>query len=741
MKTVRSYTIFLEGITLILLALFGIVTYFAIKNVLIDDIEQDQKAQMGEIDQYLNSQLRADIEEFTLFKDEVIALDGQSDLSRYVLFLEGFSDLYRINDDFEITELIKRERQSVLFEGYIISSGEIATFLKGIEAGEVAMSPLIRSPERDTVSTYVAFKEDTGYLVGRLSLERLNAILSVVASARGISVTIASPSGYVISSTADVLPFEVVPNAQGLITLRGTEYILVTKTLEMLGNNMVVLMPFENVSGVIDLFSIAFPVVFIAIFIIVLLKLILYNAIVTQPLKRFSDNLAAWNSGDLILHESTDMLKTKELRTIAEVFNEKSAEINAYIEELQDLNRALENREAQYRDLVENVDDLMYTFDMDGRILTLNSAMEKVLNRERSRVIGKHILDLVRNNQQENFVTDRFNFLKETLQRVEFQYTAKDVNHKTRHYKIIWIPRLDEFGHLEQVIGAQNDITELINAQESLKRIYETEKKLLENAISEKDETITNIVDALIEKEKLASLAQLVSGVAHEINTPLGVSVLANSYLVKTNREIKEVLATGELTLEGLHAFIDSVTETGLILSTNLERASELVKSFKEVAVSQNIDEREWFKVKDHVETVLLSMKHEYKNRPIQFEVDIDEGLEIQSYPGAHAQIITNLVMNSLRHGYTDEMKGTIKIAVKKVEHTVRMVYEDDGLGMSDNVVSRIFEPFFTTNRGKGGSGLGLNIVYNTVTGLLGGRITCDSTLGKGTRFEITFTN
>jgi len=741
MKTVRAYTILLEGITLILLALFGIITYFAIKNVLISDIEQDQKAQMNEINQYLNTQLSSDIEEFKLFIDELNMLEEGKDLSRYVVFLEGFSDLYRLNNAFEITDLIKREPKSVLFEGYRISNGEIATFLRDVGENEIKMSQLIRSPERDTVSAYVAYKDASGYLVGRLSLERLNSILSVVAAARGLSVTISSPSGYVISSTADFLPFEVIPDAKGLIRLQGTEYILVSKKLEMLGNNMVVLMPFKNVSGVIDLFSIAFPVTFFAIFMIVLVKLLFYNVIITKPLKRFSDNLAAWNSGDLILHENAELLKTKELRTIAEVFNEKSSEINAYIEELQDLNRALENREAQYRDLVENVDDLMYTFDVEGKILTINSAMEKVLNRDRSRIIGKHILDLVRNNQQENFVADRFNFLKETLQRVEFQYTAKDVNHKTRHYKIIWIPRLDEFGQLEQVIGAQNDITQLISAQESLKRIYETEKKLLENAISEKDETITNIVDALIEKEKLASLAQLVSGVAHEINTPLGVSVLANSYLVKTNCEMKDVLASGELTLEGLHTFIDSVTETGLILSTNLERASELVKSFKEVAVSQNIDEREWFKVKDHVEMVLLSMKHEYKNRPIQFELDIDEGLQIQSYPGAHAQIITNLVMNSLRHGYTDEMKGTIKIVVKQVEQIVRIVYEDDGLGMSDNVVSRIFEPFFTTNRGKGGSGLGLNIVYNTVTGLLGGRITCDSTLGKGTRFEITFTN
>jgi len=179
------------------------------------------------------------------------------------------------------------------------------------------------------------------------------------------------------------------------------------------------------------------------------------------------------------------------------------------------------------------------------------------------------------------------------------------------------------------------------------------------------------------------------------------------------------------------------VKDSGRLILTNLERSNELVQSFKQVAVDQSSEARRSFRVRDYLEDILRSLRPKLKRTPHLVEIDCDPALTLTSYPGALAQVLTNLVLNSVVHAYADGVSGRIGLSAAAYDGGVRLHYSDDGRGIPGEVRQRIFEPFFTTRRSQGGSGLGLHIVYNLVTQRLGGTIAVDSEAGKGTAFTI----
>jgi signal transduction histidine kinase len=242
----------------------------------------------------------------------------------------------------------------------------------------------------------------------------------------------------------------------------------------------------------------------------------------------------------------------------------------------------------------------------------------------------------------------------------------------------------------------------------------------------------------LIQAEKMAALGQLVAGVAHEINTPVGVSVTAASYLQRITDEVSESLSKGKLRRSELEKYMASAVESTSEILSNLMRAAELIQSFKQVAVDQNVDERRHFNLHKYIHEILLSLRSKYKNTKYQIVVNCPEDLIIYSYPGAIMQIIANLVMNSLIHGFEGREQGVITIDVSAGPDEVRMRYRDNGKGLTAQEKIRIFEPFFTTKPGRGGTGLGMHIVYNLVTQTLNGGIVCESAPGKGAGFTIT---
>ena len=241
----------------------------------------------------------------------------------------------------------------------------------------------------------------------------------------------------------------------------------------------------------------------------------------------------------------------------------------------------------------------------------------------------------------------------------------------------------------------------------------------------------------LVLAEKLAALGELVAGVAHEINTPVGVALSAGSTLAEKNRLLAERFAQGEMKRSDLSTYLEDSREGAEMILVNLNRASELIRSFKMVAVDQVSENRRTFNVKGYIDEVLLSLRPKLKKTGHQLEVVCDPGLMIDSYPGAFSQILTNFIINSLVHGFAPGQVGHIRIEVVRDDATLTLCYGDDGQGMAAETRDRIFEPFFTTARSQGSTGLGLHIVFNIVTRTLGGTVSCESAPGQGTRFQV----
>ncbi len=243
----------------------------------------------------------------------------------------------------------------------------------------------------------------------------------------------------------------------------------------------------------------------------------------------------------------------------------------------------------------------------------------------------------------------------------------------------------------------------------------------------------------LIQAEKMAALGDLVAGVAHEINTPIGIAVTGSSHLQDQISQLEKRFDNGALKKAEFKSFVENAMPTAATIKNNLERASSLIKSFKQVAVDQSSQEVRIFKLSEYIEEVVISLQPKLKQTQHQIKVEGDKQLVVETVPGALSQVITNLVINSISHAYDKGQAGNILINIEAENGNVIMSYSDDGKGMTEDTARRMYEPFFTTRRGSGGSGLGLSIIFNLVTQTLGGSIQCHTEVAQGALFEIIF--
>jgi signal transduction histidine kinase len=260
-------------------------------------------------------------------------------------------------------------------------------------------------------------------------------------------------------------------------------------------------------------------------------------------------------------------------------------------------------------------------------------------------------------------------------------------------------------------------------------------KERAEAALLELRDTQTSLVEA----EKLAALGSLVAGVAHEVNNPVGISLTVASTLARRSEAFAAETEAGQVRRSRLAEFIEGNREAANQLVANLLRAGELIQAFKQVAVDRSHPDRRRFDLRQSTEQILSSLRPGLKGTRIQVIVDMPEGVVLDSYPGPFGQVLTNLFLNAVNHAFPDGREGTITIVGRTSgDANVHLVFRDDGVGMTETVQRRAFDPFFTTRRGEGGTGLGLHIVYNLVTGRLGGRIVLSSTPDGGTTFRIS---
>jgi len=252
-------------------------------------------------------------------------------------------------------------------------------------------------------------------------------------------------------------------------------------------------------------------------------------------------------------------------------------------------------------------------------------------------------------------------------------------------------------------------------------------------------ENLKSTQEQLIQTEKMASLGRLVAGVAHEINTPVGIAITASSCLEDTTEKFAQFYNNSTISKQTLVNHINTTIDSTKLIRTNLKRAADLIQGFKEVAVDQSNDEIREFELKHYFNEILASLHPQIKRSNCQVELNCPNELSIRTLPGAIAQITTNLVINAIIHAFKNDQHGMITINVEQQDKHINLLFKDSGCGISAEDLSNIFEPFFTTKRGEGGSGLGMHIVYNLVNQSLHGSIKCTSTLGEGTSFLIRF--
>ena len=283
-----------------------------------------------------------------------------------------------------------------------------------------------------------------------------------------------------------------------------------------------------------------------------------------------------------------------------------------------------------------------------------------------------------------------------------------------------------------QLKAHQEEIEEVNTLLEEQKEELMQQKEELQSTL----ENLQKTQEQLIEAEKMAAIGGLVAGVAHEINTPVGIGITAISNLLESIEKMAGLYEKNEISRNEFKAFIESSHEVSKLIQKNLERTASLVQSFKQVSTDQFTEQQRMFTLKDYLGDILLSLKPKFIDKKIDFKIECDDELQLNSYPGVYAQIFTNLLLNSLQHGFHKKDTGTIGIKAEIKKELLKIQYTDNGSGINKKDLPHIFEPFYTSDQHRG-TGLGLNIIYNLIKQKLHGTITCESEPGKGVLFEI----
>ncbi|PZD73170.1 Sensor histidine kinase TmoS [Acaryochloris thomasi RCC1774] len=362
-----------------------------------------------------------------------------------------------------------------------------------------------------------------------------------------------------------------------------------------------------------------------------------------------------------------------------------------------------------------------------GHFLDVNQEFVIQTGYSRQEILGHTVLEL-------DFWVD-LSERSQLLERLQIQGSVHDFETRLRAKSgeirdVLMSVEIINLNNNPHFLAAVKDVTERNVAE---RRLAARTKEL-----SQALETLKDAQNQLVESAKMAALGNLVAGVAHEINTPVGTAIMMASTLENATRMIAKDTAQGRLTQSAFHDYLEVATDASQLILDNLKRAGDLVQSFKQVAVDQTSLRERTFKVKPYLQEVISNLHPQLKQTPHSVTIAGDATLTLHSHPGALSQIITNLVVNSIDHGFCDNRAGQIHIDIQQRDAQCLLTYSDNGIGIQPENLERIFEPFFTTTHHKGGSGLGLHLVYNLVTQSLQGLITVTSTVGSGTTFTIT---
>jgi signal transduction histidine kinase len=486
-------------------------------------------------------------------------------------------------------------------------------------------------------------------------------------------------------------------------------------------------------------YGLVLAVVLVTLFSGSVLFALLIRQLVTQPL------LGLYTVAEQVTREQRYDLRAPltgqdEVGRLAQAFNDMLATVATH-------DAALRRSQSLLQNIVENSSAVIYVKDLDGRYLLLNSRYRAVLPPGSREPLGSTDADIfepaiaqaVWRNDQE---------VRNSGKAAAFEEIVPDQSGEPRTYLSEKFPLFDQEGHMWALGGVSTDITErkkneveLMQYRDRLEDLVGVRTRQIAEAnreLGESLETIRRAQDELVRSEKLAALGSLVAGVAHELNTPIGNSLLAVSTLIDQTAAFNKACAEG-VRRSALQAYVGDVQNGNQIVLRNLHRAVDLVASFKQVAVDRATSQRREFRLRDLTSEILLVLMPTFKKSGIRVHQEIPETIIMHSYPGPFGQVLINLVNNGLIHAFEGRSEGEIVITAREIEDDgVEITVRDNGVGIAPENMGRIYDPFFTTKLGRGGSGLGLNIVYNIVYGVLGGKIEVRSALGEGTSFVMS---
>jgi PAS domain S-box-containing protein len=382
------------------------------------------------------------------------------------------------------------------------------------------------------------------------------------------------------------------------------------------------------------------------------------------------------------------------------------------------------------QEVIDTVPAVINLKDMQMRYVLMNRYMANIFNIEPEDAIGRTTTDIMsRYGAQKTDENDRRVLdAGEELGFYEEEYI--DSSGTMRQWLVNKLPLRGSDGNIKQIVTVALDIGE--------RKRNELEMRKAKDAAEATLQHLRETQNSLIEAEKLAALGRLVAGVAHEVNNPVGISLTVASSLERKATVFAEEVARGDLRRSSLNEFVETSRSAASQLVGNLNRAAELIQSFKQVAADRSYSDQRTFNLSDLTDQVVMSLRPGIRKQNLTLKVECEQGLMMNSYPGPYGQVLTNLFLNSVAHAFPDGGAGEVNIKVRASgENHVEVLYSDNGCGMTPDIRRRAFDPFFTTRREEGGTGLGLHIVYSIVTSRLGGQIHLESEPGTGTRVQM----
>lgn len=501
--------------------------------------------------------------------------------------------------------------------------------------------------------------------------------------------------------------------------------------------------------------------VFIILLIVSIVLAILISSSITNPLSILVDKILKTDNEGIPNH--IDISGTTEVQVLSETMNHMISSIRENQAEIRSAHNKLQN-------ILDSATKLsVISTDPNGLIQIFNIGAENMLGykpeelidaetpelfhihselAERSQVLSKLFHKKISGFDVFRTIPDKMGY-----EETEWTYVTKDGTHLTVNLIVTKI--VDEQNNITGYLGLASDITSKKDTEQKLKERTEELKRAVKNLITHEEhledmvrertlkleksvKTIQETQNQLIESEKMALLGSLVAGVAHEINTPVGISITLASNLEDRSDKFIIKLDNGKLTKNEVIDFVQVVSESSKMLHRTMKQSADLIQSFKLVAVDQSVESKRQFELCEYIQEILNSLGSKFERANIKINVTCENMILIDSYPGTFYQILTNLLMNSLKHGFMDQESGVIEIELINKEESVEIIYQDNGVGIDADQTKKIFEPFYTTKRSDGGTGLGLNIVNNLVYQKLKGNLTCTSSINEGIKFIIT---